>query len=107
MTDLDDNIYGELDLDDVGNHTWTTSTCDLGAVLDRPTTVPPAARMSTSARSRPFHRQLPAMSQTDTVTGAVTDDDDNAATDNDDALVSITGVAPTVVVTKTADPTHA
>ncbi len=42
--------------------------------------------------------------QTDVVTVVVTDDDDTTATDNDDAVVTLTDVAPTVLVDKTATP---
>ena len=44
-------------------------------------------------------------SETDTVTASGTDDDGNPVSDDDDATVTITDVLPSIVVTKTADPT--
>lgn len=44
-------------------------------------------------------------SQTDTVTATVSDDDGNSITPSDDATVSITNVASSIAVSKTADPT--
>lgn len=42
---------------------------------------------------------------TDVVTAVAVDSDDNQATDDDDASVAITDVAPTIAVTKTPSPT--
>ena len=44
-------------------------------------------------------------SHTDVVTASGTDDDGNPVSDTDDATVTITNVAPTVVVLKSANPT--
>ena len=43
-------------------------------------------------------------SHTNTVTGTAVDDEQNPATDTDDAVVAITDVVPTILVTKTAAP---
>ena len=44
-------------------------------------------------------------SEIDVVTASGTDDSGNPVSDNDDATVTITDVAPSIMVTKTADPT--
>ena len=33
LTSLVDDQFGNLDQDDVGNHSWTSSTCDTGGTL--------------------------------------------------------------------------
>ncbi|HLF41598.1 MAG TPA: hypothetical protein VI854_09025 [Acidimicrobiia bacterium] len=90
ITSLDDDVYGDLaampgDCDDI-----------IGDTLA------PAASATCSFTGN-FTGNA-GDSETDTVTVVVTDDDDETGTDTDDATVSLTGVAPSVTVDKTASP---
>ena len=68
---------------------WTTSTCDLGTVLDPDDDAAGGADEYSCSFTADFNGNA-GDDQTDTVTGVVTDDDDDTATDDDDATVSIT-----------------
>ncbi|MCA1683979.1 MAG: hypothetical protein LC708_02475, partial [Actinobacteria bacterium] len=87
ITSLTDDIYGDLN---------GRGTCALGAVLA------PGASYTCSF-STTFTGNAGA-NQTDVATVIVRDDQGNTSTDNDDALINLTDVPPTVQVEKTADP---
>ncbi len=95
ITSLTDDIYG--DLDNANNPAVTNNTC-LNAVG---TVLQPGASFSCS-----FVGQFTGAprSQTDVVTVIGRDDNGRTATDNDDAVVAITDVPPSVDVVKTASP---
>ena len=103
LTSLVDDQFGNLDQDDVGNHSWTSSTCDTGGTLAA------ANAGDTDTYTCTFVANVPAgapgSTHVDVVTVVVTDDDAVTATDTDDATVTRTGVAPTVTVDKSANPT--
>ena len=104
LTSLVDDQFGNLrDQDDVGNHSWTSSTCDTGGVLAARTRVTRYMYTCTFIANVPAG--APGSTYVDVVTVVVTDDDAVTATDTDDATVTRTGVAPTVTVDKSADPT--
>ncbi|MCA1683894.1 MAG: DUF11 domain-containing protein, partial [Actinobacteria bacterium] len=86
-----DNIYGNL-------ATRAGSTCGtlIGTVLQ-------PAGSTTCTFTGPFAGPAGA-SQTDVVTVTGEDDDRTPVSDTDDAIVTITGVPPTIAVTKTASP---
>ena len=89
ITSLNDDVYGNLD----GKGT-----------LRRPVRRWPRER-ATAAPSRALSRVTPAASHTDVVTASGTDDDGNPVSGHDDATVTITDLASSILVTKTADPT--
>ena len=103
LTSLVDDQFGNLDQDDVGNHSWTSSTCDTGGRSAASNAGDTDTYTCTFTANVPAG--APGSTHVDVVTVVVTDDDDVTATDNDDATVTRTGVAPTVTVDKTANPT--
>ena len=88
ITSLTDDVYGNLD---------GKGSCDA------PQTI--AAGGSYSCSFSGAVSGNAGSSHTDVVTASGTDDDGNPVSDEDDATVTITDVAATIVVTKTADPT--
>ena len=88
ITALGDDIYGNLD---------GKGTCAIGAVL-----APDGGQYSCSF-SGSFHGNA-GDSQTDIVTASAVDDDGSTASADDDAVVSLTDVKPTISVDKTALP---
>ena len=88
ITALGDDIYGNLD---------GKGTCAIGAVL-----APDGGQYSCSF-SGSFHGNA-GDSQTDIVTASAVDDDGSTASADDDAVVSLTDVKPTISVDKTAAP---
>ena len=87
ITALTDDVYGNLN---------GRGTCAIGAVLA------PGATYSCSF-SAPFNGQAGA-TQRDVVTVRGVDDDGQDATDDDDAVVSLTDVPPVLTLVKTATP---
>jgi uncharacterized repeat protein (TIGR01451 family) len=93
VTSLVDSVYGNLDKNDVGNHTWVSSLCDTGAKL--------AATDGTNGGSDTYgctfvgavKGEGPATHENE-VTVLVTDDDESTATDKDTARVEINDVPP-------------
>ncbi|MFN2503421.1 MAG: hypothetical protein ABR540_04165, partial [Acidimicrobiales bacterium] len=90
LTALNDNVYGNLD---------GRGNCD----VTPPPALAPNGGTYTCTFTGPFAGQAGA-AQTDVVTATATDDDGNEATDDDDAIVTITGLAPSIVVDKDATP---
>ncbi len=90
ITSLTDDIYGNI-------ATQGTCTNAVGTVLQ------PGASYSCNFTGS-FTGNAGA-SQTDIVTVTGRDDDGTSVSDTDDATVTLTGVPPTVVITKTASPT--
>ena len=88
ITSLSDNVYGNLD---------GKGTCDV------PLTIAAGASYDCSF-SGPVSGNA-GSSHTDVVTASGTDDDGNPVSDEDDATVTITDQASSIVVTKTATPT--
>ena len=88
ITSLSDDVYGNLDC---------KGSCDA------PQTI--AAGGSYSCSFSGAVSGNAGSSHTDVVTASGTDDNGNPVSDEDDATVTITDVAATIVVTKTADPT--
>jgi hypothetical protein len=89
ITALTDNIYGNI-------ATQGTCTTAVGTVLQ------PGGSYSCSFTGN-FTGNAGA-SQTDIVTVRVVDDDGQTATDDDDAVVTITDIPPVITVVKTATP---
>ena len=87
INSLTDDIYGDLDKDDVGNHSWTSSTCDV------PQTIQPGDFYECTFTADV--NGIASDSQTDTVTASGVDDESNPVSDSDDATVQI--VAPSAV----------
>lgn len=93
LTSLVDSVYGNLDKDDVGNHSWVSSLCDTGATL--------AATDGTKGGEDTYactfvgavKGEGPATHENE-VTAVVTDDDGSTATDKDTATVTIKDVPP-------------
>ncbi len=92
ITSLIDNVYGNL-------ATRPGSTC--GALIG--TVLAPGASSPPCTFTGNFFGNAGA-SETDIVTVVVTDREGTTATDDDDAVVSITDVPPTIDVVKTANP---
>jgi uncharacterized repeat protein (TIGR01451 family) len=92
VTSLIDNVYGNL-------ATRPGSTC--GTVVG--TVLAPGASSPPCTFTGNFFGNAGA-SETDIVTVVVTDQEGTTATDDDDAVVSITDVPPTIEVVKTANP---
>ena len=88
ITSLSDDVYGNLD---------GKGTCDV------PFTLAPGASYDCSF-SGPVSGNA-GSSHTDVVTASGTDDDGNPVSDEDDATVTITDQASSIVVTKSATPT--
>ncbi|MGI8808533.1 MAG: hypothetical protein ACR2KK_11945 [Acidimicrobiales bacterium] len=91
ITRIEDNIYGDL-------ATRPGSTC--GALIG--TFLAPGASSAPCSFTAPFNG-APGAAQTDVITVTAVDDENNVVTDQDDAVVTITG-APAIRVDKTADP---
>ncbi|MCA1683671.1 MAG: DUF11 domain-containing protein, partial [Actinobacteria bacterium] len=87
ITSLVDDVYGDLN---------GQGTCAIGAVL------PPGGTYTCSFTGA--FTGVGGDSQTDTVTTTGVDSRGNSVTASDDAVVSLTPGAPTIGVTKTADP---
>jgi uncharacterized repeat protein (TIGR01451 family) len=93
LTSLVDSVYGNLDKDDVGNHSWVSSLCDTGGTL--------AATDGTKGDEDTYactfvgsvKGEGPAVHENE-VTAVVTDNDDSTATDKDTATVVIKDVPP-------------
>ena len=90
ITALTDDVYGNL-------ATRGTCTTAIGTVLQ------PGASYSCSFSGDFFGNA--GASQTDTVTARARDNQGTEVTDNDDAVVNLTNVPPTIVVVKDARPT--
>ena len=88
ITSLSDDVYGNLD---------GKGSCDV------PQTI--AAGGSYSCSFTGAVSGNAGSAHTDVVTASGTDDDGNQVSDHDDATVTITDVAASIEVTKTADPT--
>ena len=88
ISSLTDDVYGNLD---------GKGTCDV------PQTLAPGASYSCSFSGAVSGNA--GSSHTDVVTASGTDDDGNPVSGDDDAVVTITDLAATIVVTKTATPT--
>ena len=88
ITSLNDNVYGDLD---------GKGTCDV------PHTLAPGASYSCSFTGAVSGNA--GSSHKDIVTASGTDDDGNPVSGHDDATVTITDLASSILVTKTADPT--
>src|SRR5918995_945411 len=88
ITSLSDDVYGNLD---------GQGTCDV------PQTIAPGASYSCSFTGAVSGNA--GSSHKDIVTASGTDDDGNPVSDEDDATVTITNVASSILVTKTATPT--
>ncbi len=88
ISSLTDDIYGDLD---------GKGTCDV------PQTIAPGGSYSCSFTGAVSGNA--GSSHTDVVTASGTDDDGNPVSDQDDAVVTITNVASSIQVTKTATPT--
>ncbi|MCA1683978.1 MAG: hypothetical protein LC708_02470, partial [Actinobacteria bacterium] len=93
ITSLTDSVYGNL-------ATRGTCTTAIGTVL---AVSPGPGNTYTCQFTAPFTGNAGA-SLTDVVTVVGVDDDNQTATDTDDAVVTLTNVPPTVGITKTADP---
>ena len=87
ISSLTDDVYGNLD---------GKGTCDV------PQTIAAGASYSCSFSGAVSGNA--GSSHTDVVTASGTDDDGNPVTDDDDATVTITDVAGSIAVTKTATP---
>ncbi len=88
ITELSDSIYGTLSGDDdckVGTRLAAGSSCDFTLVK--------------------FVSGTVGSTHTNVFTAAVKDDENNPASDTDDATVAFTDVLPSLEVSKTADPT--
>ncbi|MDY7076473.1 MAG: hypothetical protein SXV54_06060, partial [Chloroflexota bacterium] len=93
LTTLEDDVYG--DVTDVSNPNLVSTTCALEDIL------------AGGFYECEFEAQVsgePGV-YTDTVTVAAEDNEGNSASDDDTATVTITGVSPTIEVTKSANPT--
>jgi uncharacterized repeat protein (TIGR01451 family) len=88
ITSLSDDVYGNLD---------GKGSCDV------PQTLAPGASYSCSFSGAVSGNA--GSSHTDVVTASGTDDDGNPVVDDDDATVTISDLASSILVTKTADPT--
>ena len=89
ITSLSDDKFGTLS-GDADCMVGTTLAAGASCTFDATFKVPAGVAGST---------------HTDVFTGDVKDADNNAASDTDDAAVTLTDVKPAVTVTKTADPT--
>jgi uncharacterized repeat protein (TIGR01451 family) len=93
LTSLVDNVYGNLDKDDVGNHSWVSSLCDTGATLAASDGTRGGADTYACTFVGAVRGEGPATHQNE-VTAVVTDDEDDTATDKDIATVAIKDVPP-------------
>jgi uncharacterized repeat protein (TIGR01451 family) len=93
LTSLVDNVYGNLDKDDVGNHSWVSSLCDTGATLTATDGTKGGADTYACTFVGAVRGEGPATHQNE-VTAVVTDDEDDTATDKDTATVAIKDVPP-------------
>ncbi len=94
LTDLDDDIYG--DIADASNPALVSTTCAV------PQTIAPGASYACEF-SGEFLGDA-GQSQRDVVTATAADDEGNIVTDDDPATVRITDVLPRIGVSKTPDP---
>ena len=90
LSSLTDDIYGNLDKDDVSSHTWTSSTCDTGGTIN------PGATYTCTFTGNVTGDDS---RHSDTVSSLVRDNENNPASASDVAVVVIDNVRPTVVIT--------
>jgi uncharacterized repeat protein (TIGR01451 family) len=93
LTSLVDSVYGTLDKDDVGHHSWISSLCDTGATLAATDGMRGGADTYACSFVGAVRGEGPA-THVNEVTAVVTDDDDDTATDKDTATVTIRDVPP-------------
>jgi uncharacterized repeat protein (TIGR01451 family) len=93
LTSLVDSAYGNLDKDDVGNHSWVSSLCDTGATLAATDGTKGGADTYACTFVGAVRGEGPATHQNE-VTAVVTDDENDTATDKDTATVAIKDVPP-------------
>ena len=93
---LNDNVYG-----DVTKIPGTTCNAAIGTVLNPS----PGPGNTYTCRFTGAVTGAPGSTHTDVVTVVATDATGNQVTDNDDAVVTIVGVPPTITSTKVATPT--
>jgi uncharacterized repeat protein (TIGR01451 family) len=93
VTSLVDSVYGNLDKDDVGNHSWVSSLCDTGAALVATDGTKGGGDTYSCTFVGSVRGEGPGVHENE-VTGVVTDDDDSTATDKDTATVAIKDVPP-------------
>ena len=105
LTSLRDDVYGDLDASSAGQHTWTTSDCNVG------TGVPLKAYDGRVSGEDTYICHFignvagtGGSTHKDTVTATITDASGETVTEHAEAAVNITDVLPSIQVTKTASP---
>jgi uncharacterized repeat protein (TIGR01451 family) len=93
LTSLVDSVYGNLDKDDVGNHSWVSSLCDTGGTLAATDGTKGGPDTYACTFVGAVKGEGPATHENE-VTAVVTDDEDDTATDKDTATVAIKDVPP-------------
>jgi uncharacterized repeat protein (TIGR01451 family) len=93
LTSLVDNVYGNLDKDDVGSHSWVSSLCDTGTTLSATDGTKGGADTYACTFVGAVKGEGPATHENE-VTAVITDDEGDTATDKDTATVAINDVPP-------------
>jgi uncharacterized repeat protein (TIGR01451 family) len=93
LTSLVDSVYGNLDMDDRGNHTWAISLCKTGAKLEATDGTKGGRDTYACTFVGAVKGEGPATHENE-VTAVVTDDEEDTATDKDTAAVAIKDVPP-------------
>ncbi|MFY9588148.1 MAG: hypothetical protein WAT66_11895, partial [Actinomycetota bacterium] len=96
LSSLTDDKFGNLDKDDVGNHSWLTSTCDTGGTIGTTNATKTYSCSFTASVTGPA-----GTVHTNIVTAQARDDENNTATDTDDATVSILAATARIAPTAT------
>ncbi len=93
LTSLVDSVYGNLDKNDAGNHSWVSSLCDTGTTLSATDGTKGGADTYACTFVGAVKGEGPATHQNE-VTAVITDDEGDTATDKDTATVAINDVPP-------------
>jgi uncharacterized repeat protein (TIGR01451 family) len=93
LTSLVDSVYGNLDKDDVGNHSWVSSLCETGGTIEATDGTRGGEDTYACTFVGSVKGEGPAVHENE-VTAVVTDDEDDTATGKDTAAVLIKDVPP-------------
>ena len=104
VSNLVDDVFGNLDADAPGNPRWISSSCNTGAVL-APYDGDVGGADTYTCSFVGLVLGAPGDPHRDTVTAALTDENGDTVEKDATATVNIRGLAPDIEVTKTADPT--